>query len=344
MKIVVNKPTITRKELEAVLDCLINDELAAGESVKTFESAVASLIGVKHALAVSSLTAAYHLAYCAIGLGAGDEVILPSFFTQPSLSALSLTGAKAVLVDSDSDSIFPSPDEIKARITGATKAVVVGHLFGYHYPITELRDAGVPVIEDISHAIGTEIDDIPCGKHGAIAVSSFNPCGIITTGNGGVALTGNAKYYSIMKDARGNGGHKLSFEYTMTDFQAAMGSAQIARLPELLTRRREIARIYHDSLKMTPHKPPFIYHDRFGYQTMPVIFNASNEKIEGFWRKQRIEVLRPLPIPLHQFCGSDPKEFPHSERFAKKLFSVPLYPTLSRRDVEKIAKSLANFV
>jgi len=344
MKIVSNRPTITRKELEAVLDCLINDELIAGESVKNFETSIARMIGVKYALATNSLTAAYHLAFMALGIGVDDEVIMPSFFPAAPFSALSMTGGKAVLLDNEADSLFPSIDGIKARITEKTKAIVCGHLFGFQMPLQGMEESAVPLIEDISHSIGTEIDDIPSGRNGAITVVSFDPAGIITTGNGGMVLTNNSKYYSVMKDLRGNGSGHLSFDYSMPDFQGAMGISQLAKLPDLLARRREIAKIYQESLRVTSHKTPLLFNDRFAYQSFPVLFTASNDKIETYWRKSRIEVTRPIAFPLHQLAGSDAAGYPNTERYSRKLFSVPLYPTLSRRDVEKISKFIASFI
>ncbi len=344
MKIVSSKPTITRKELEAVLDCLINDDLVAGESVKNFESTMAKMIGLKYSVAAASLTAAYHLVFKALEIGDSDEIIMPSYFSHSPLSALSMTGGKAVLVDIEKDSIFPAVDEIKKKISGNTKAIIIGHLFGFHFPVQGLEDLAIPIIEDISHAVGTEIDEVPSGRFGAFTVVSFDPAGIITTGNGGMIFTNNSKNYSIMKDYRGNSGEHLHFDYSMTDFQGAMGISQLAKLPDLLHRRREIARIYHESMRITPHKTPFQYNDHFAYQAFPVIFNLSNEKIESYWRKNRIEVIRPISHPLHGLMGFNGSDYPNSERLSKKLFSLPLYPTLSRKDVEKISKNLAGFI
>lgn len=344
MKIVSSKPTITRKELEAVLDCLINDDLVAGESVKTFESSLAKMIGLKYAVATSSLTAAYHLVFKSLEIGGSDEIIMPSFFSQAPLSALSMTGGKAVLVDIENDSIFPSLDDIKGRITDKTRAIVTGHLFGFHFQVRGLEDLSIPVIEDISHAIGTEIDEIPAGRNSAFTVASFDPAGIITTGNGGMVFTNNSKNYSVMRDFRGNGEEHLHFDYSMTDFQGAMGISQLAKLPDLLHRRREIARIYHESIRITPHKTPFQFNEKFAYQAFPVLFNLSNDKIETYWRKSRIEVHRPIACPLHRLAGYQGPEYPNSERLSKKLFSLPLYPTLSRKDVEKISKNIAGFI
>jgi perosamine synthetase len=344
MKIVSNRPTITRKELEAVLDCLINDELVAGESIKNFETSIAKMIGLKYSLATSSLTAAYHLVFKALEIGDSDEVIMPSFFSQAPLSALLLTGGKAVLVDNEKDSIFPAVTDIKGKISEKTKAIVMGHLFGFHAQFRDLENINIPIIEDISHSIGTEIDEVPAGRNGSLTVTSFDPTGIITTGNGGMVLTNNSKYYSTMKDFRGNGEQHLHFDYSMTDFQGAMGTSQLAKLPNLLFRRREIARIYHDSIRITPHKTPFQFSEMFAYQSFPLLFNMSNEKVEGYWRKNRIEVLRPIEYPLHNLLGLNGADYPNCERFSKKLFAVPLYPTLSRRDIEKISKNIGGFI
>jgi len=344
MKIVSNRPTITRKELEAVLDSLINDELAAGESVKNFETGIAKMIGLKYSLSTSSLTAAYHLVFKALEIGDSDEVIMPSFFSQAPLSALSMTGGKAVLVDNEKDSLFPSFDDITSKISEKTRAIVIGHLFGFHARYQGLEGITVPVIEDISHAIGTEIDEIPAGKNAAFTVMSFDPAGIITTGNGGMVLTNNSRHYSTMKDFRGNGDRHLHYDYAISDFQGAMGSSQLAKLPDLLSRRREIARIYHESVRITPHKTPYQFSDRFAYQSFPVLFNVSNEKIESYWRKSRIEVARPIEFPLHALLGLGGGDYPNAERLSKKLFTVPLYPTLSRRDIEKISKNIGGFI
>jgi perosamine synthetase len=344
MKIVSNKPTITRKELEAVLDSLINDELAAGESVKNLESSIARIVGLKHALATNSLTSAYHLIFKALEIGNSGEVIMPSFFHQAPLSALSMTGGKPVFVDCKKDSLFPSAADIKEKISERTRAIVAGHLYGYHYSLEGLADLNIPVIEDISHAIGTEIDETPCGSGGTFAVASFDHNGIITTGNGGIVLTNNSKHHSTMKEFRGADEKHMHYDYAMTDFQAAMGISQLPKLPDLLQRRREIAKIYHESLRITPHRTLYHYGEKFAYHSYPVFFNASNEKIENYWRKNKIEVVRILGSPLYALAGLPAADYPNSERLSKKLFAIPLYPTLSRRDIEKISKSLANFI
>jgi len=133
MKIVSSKPTITRKELESVLECLINDELTSGNTVKAFESAIGEITGIKYSLAVNSPVSAYYLIFRALSIGKEDEVIIPTLFDQAPLSALGLVRGTAVLVDSDENSLAPSIDMIKEKITERTKAIVVGHHFGFHF-------------------------------------------------------------------------------------------------------------------------------------------------------------------------------------------------------------------
>ncbi len=343
MSIVIYRPTITRKELEGVLDCLINDELASGETVKNFEASAANLTGLKYSLAVNSATAAYHLIFKSLQIDSDSEVIIPSFFTQAPLSALLYLGGKAVLLDCEDNSLFPSIESIKAKITDKTKAIVTGHTFGFHADINALNELGIPVIEDISHAAGTEIDEIPVGRNSHFAVLSFDPNMIITTGRGGMILTNNSKSYSIMRDFRG-GSENLNYEYAMTDFQAAMGISQLVRLKAFLTRRRDIAKKYHESIKMTPHKPMYSFSDKFAYQSFPVIFDSASEKTEKFWKKNGIEITKPIVKPLHSFLDLRGLDYPNSDRLSKKLYALPLYPALSKKEIEKISKLIGSFI
>jgi len=293
MKIVSNKPTITRKELEGVLDCLINEELAAGNSVKTFENLIATITQQKYSLATNSATSAYHLIYHALQLEDGDEIIIPSYIGNSPLSALSLTRAKPVLIDCDEKSLFPSISQIKENISEKTKAIVISHTFGYHFDTEELKDLKIPIIEDISNVIGTENNNEPVGKNSSFTVLSFSPSKIITTGNGGMVLTNNSKYFSFMKELR-NPNTKLGLDYTMTEFQSAMGISQLQKLKNFIKRRREIAKIYYDAARTTSHTTFLNYNENFAYQSFPIIFDAPSDKVDKFWKKSGIEILIPI--------------------------------------------------
>ncbi len=344
MKILSSKPTITRKELEGVLDCLIHDELNTGGAVKNFETAVSEMTGIKYPLAVNSLVSAYLLVFKALEITADDEVIVPSFFNGAPLGALSLSGGNPVLVDSDANSVFPSIEQIKERITPRTKAIVAGDTFGFHFDGDELKELNIPVIAEISHSIGTEYNEKPAGSWGTFAVASFAPSMIITTGNGGMVLTNNSRYFSAMRDLRGYSEETVNLDLTMTDLQGAMGITQIMKLKDFLKRRREIAKKYYEAIRITSHKPLFPFSETFSYQSFPVIFDAPADRVDKYWKKCGIEASRILSSPLHVGAGLKGFDYPNADRLSKKLHSIPLYPTLTKKEIDKISKSLGAFI
>jgi dTDP-4-amino-4,6-dideoxygalactose transaminase len=342
MDIVSCKPTITRQDLEGVLDCLIHDELVKGNSVKVFENALCELSGYRMCAAVSSHTAAYHCAFKALEITAEHEVIIPSFFPMAPLNALAITGGKAVLVDNADSSLVPDIAAIKAKITDKTKAIVFGHITGITNSADELKELGIPLIEDISHYIGLE--GVEKGVTNAtISIASFTPFDLITTGNGAAVFTNSTRYISTFKEMRMSG-EKLHCDYSITDFQAAMGIAQISRLQDFIRRRRELAKIYYDALRQTPHRAIYTFNDAFTYQSFPLIFDAPKDKVEKYWKKSGIEIYHPVEPPLHVITGENGPDFPNSDRFSKKVYSLPIYPTLSRKEIEKVARHLAKFI
>ncbi len=344
MNIVSNKPTITRKEMEGVLDYLMNGDLAGSSLVKQFENNVCALINQRHALAVNSSTSAYHLAYKSLDLRANDEVIIPSFFDLAPLSALTLTGASPVIVDAEDSSFVPSLAQIKEKITPRTKAIVTGHLFGFPINIEDLLQLNIPVIEDISHIIGYNFENTPAS--GTIRIASFSPGSIITTGNGGIALTNNSRLFAAMRDHREAQPDNLniSYDYTMNGFQAAIGINQLSRLRDFIKRRKEIAKLYYESIKFTSHKTMYHYNEEFVFHSFPVLFDSPSEKTETYWKKNKIEVKRPVTTPLHRYLKLKPMDYPNSERLSNKLFSLPIYPSLTKKEIEKILKANSKFI
>ncbi len=344
MKIVSSKPTITRKELEGVLDCMIHDELNTGSPVKAFESALSELTSLKYPLAVNSLVSAYILIFRALELSPDDEVILPSFYSTAPVSAMKLTGGVAVIVDSAPGSIHPSVEQIRERITPKTKAVIVSDFAGFHCETAGLAEAGLPIVADISHSIGTELNEKPAGSYAAFAVASFAPSMILTTGNGGIVLTNNSKHFSAMREMRSGTDETPGFDFTITDMQGAMGISQAAKLKDFIKRRREIAQKYYESLRITPHKPVYPYSDAFAFQAFPLLFDAPGDKVEKYWKKNGIEIEKAMPIPLHTLMGMKGFDFPNADRLSKKLYVLPLYPTLTKKEIDKIARALAAFI
>ncbi|MCU0822330.1 MAG: DegT/DnrJ/EryC1/StrS family aminotransferase [Spirochaetes bacterium] len=346
MNIASIKPTITRREIEGVLNCLLNGELTKDNSIKEFESIISNLVGLQYCIATNSLSSAYHMAFKALEIKSGDEVIIPSYFDIAPLGALNLVGGTVVLVDVDENSFTPSINQIKEKITEKTRAVVISHMFGFFAPIEELLALNVPIIEDISHIIGAENEEIPVGSAGTITVSSLAPGCIITTGNGGIALTNNSRYYSIMKDSRedSNKNQSISYDCGLTNFQGAMGISQLTRLYDFINRRKEIAKLYYEALKFSPHKTIYHYNDSFAFQSFPIIFDAPAEKVEKYWKKSGIDIYRPIEKPLHKYLDLKLMDYPRSDRYANKLYTLPIYPALTKREIDKISNALAKFI
>lgn len=145
-----------------------------------------------------------------------------------------------------------------------------------------------------------------------------------------------------MRDLRAGGG--INFEYAMTDFQAAMGISQLLNLQKLLKRRKDIAKIYYESLRLTSHRALYPFNENYSYQSFPVLFDALSSKIEKFWKKHGIEIINPISVPLHDIEGHKGYDYPNSDRLTKKLYSLPIYPTLTKKEIERVSKTLASFI
>jgi dTDP-4-amino-4,6-dideoxygalactose transaminase len=343
MSIVSNKPTITRKDLEGVLDCLINDELTSGTPVSQFEKSLSELTSYKFSLAVNSATAAYHLALKALNISKDDEVILPSYFNPAALNAIALVEATAVIIDIDDNSFISTVESYKEKISEKTKAVIIGHTGGVSLEKDDYQEITTPIIEDISHCLGIESAENHNGYFGQICISSFSPNDMITTGNGGAIFTNNSRHFSAMKELR-SAPVKLNYEYTMTDFQAAMGISQLSRLQDFIKRRVEIARSYYERSRVTPHTVLFPFSENHIYQSFPIIFDAKADDIKKFFKKNGIELYAPVETPLHVILEEKAMNYPNADRLSKKMYSLPIYPTLTKKEIDKIGRTLAKFI
>jgi dTDP-4-amino-4,6-dideoxygalactose transaminase len=123
-----------------------------------------------------------------------------------------------------------------------------------------------------------------------------------------------------------------------------MGISQISRLQDFIRRRQEIAKVYYDALRHTPHKPMYHFNEAFTYQAFPLVFDLSIDKVERYWKKSGIEIYHPIAQSLHTLTGMNNLDHPHSDRFTKKVYALPIYPTLSRKEIEKIARHLSKFI
>lgn len=270
MEIPLSAPEITEDDIGAVTAVLRSSQLSRGPCAEQFESALASYIGVPHAIAVSSGTAALHLALLALGIGLGDEVIVPSFTFVAVASAVRYVGARPVFVDIGTESLNLSPNAVEAAITLRTRAIIAVHTFGRPADVPALLDIAqrhsLALIEDACEAIGAEIGGRRVGSFGDAAVFGFYPNKLITAGEGGMVVTLHGEAANRMRALRNHGrydGHaadtssggggwlehsELGYNYRLTEMQAALGLAQLGRLDQILARREVIARRYAELL------------------------------------------------------------------------------------------------
>jgi len=260
----ISKPLIGAREKELVLDALDSGWVSSiGKYIDEFEANFARYCGTDYALAVSNGTTGLHLALATLGLGPGDEVIIPDLTFVATANAVAYTGATPVLADIDADTLCLDPRSVKALISPRTKAIIPVHLYGHPADmdaLTEIADAhGLTIIEDAAEAHGAEYKGRRAGSLGKCGVFSFYGNKVITTGEGGMLTTNDAAFYQRAKRLRD---HAMSperryfheergFNYRITNLQAALGVAQLERIDDFLARRTEIMGWYHAAIKTT---------------------------------------------------------------------------------------------
>ncbi len=264
-RIPVAGPWVTDLEVRYVAEAAANDWYGtAGQSVGLFESEFADYLDVAHAAAVPHGTSALHLAMLALGIGPGDEVIVPESTWVASAAPIVYLGATPVFADVDRDTWCIDPDSLKACITPRTKAVVVVDLYGSIPDMGAIGALaqGIPIIEDAAQAIGATWHEAPAGSLGDIGAFSFHGTKTMTTGEGGMVVTNRHDLFdriSTLRDhGRNRGNHRffttdeIGFKYRMSSLQAAFGRAQLSRIDELLDKKKRIFGWYHERLNDIP--------------------------------------------------------------------------------------------
>ncbi|MBV8159821.1 MAG: DegT/DnrJ/EryC1/StrS family aminotransferase [Acidimicrobiia bacterium] len=269
-RIAIAAPCIGDEEWEAVREPLTSGWLTQGPKVAAFEAAFSDRHQVAHALAVTSCTTGLHLALAALGIGDGDEVIVPAFTWVATANAVLYCGATPVFVDVDTDTYNLDPAQLERALTARTRAVIPVHLFGLCADMDAIRDAvpdDVALVEDAACAVGATYKGRPAGGLGRVASFSFHPRKIITTGEGGMVTTDDPELYAAATMLRNHGAavseeerhggpqpyllpdfEVMGFNYRMTDLQGAVGLVQLGRLDALLEGRRRLASVYGESL------------------------------------------------------------------------------------------------
>jgi dTDP-4-amino-4,6-dideoxygalactose transaminase len=339
-----SRPTLGGAEIQAVAKVIRSGHIAEGEVVARFEKTFAEKMGVRHAVAVSSGTAALHLTLLAMGIGREDEVIIPSYVCTALLHAVQYVGARPVLAEIDPKNYNIDPDDVQKRITTRTKAVVVPHMFGLAANLDKLLNLDVPLIEDCAQAVGGTYHQRPLGTFGDASIFSFYATKMMATGEGGMAASNSAEIIERIRDLKTydeKEADKVRYNYKMTDVQAAIGDVQLGRLDEFVDQRESLANQYVKSLKSLNLKLPEENSEHIYYRFVVGLETDCNVLIQKLSRKG-IGCARPVYLPIHRHLKMD--GYPVTDKVWETACSFPIYPSLHAKEVEQIITNFINIL
>jgi perosamine synthetase len=333
-----SRPSLETSDIQAVAAAMRSGRLAQGRRVIEFERRVARFVGKKNAAATSSGTAALHLALRALDIKERDEVILPSYVCSAVLNAVHYTGATPVFADIEPLTFNLSTETVKRAVTRKTKAVIVPHLFGCPAEMDGLSELGIPLIEDCAQAIGATYQGRRLGSIGLLSVFSFYATKVITSAEGGMVLSDSERLTAKIKDLRdydNKNDYVLRYNYKMNEMQAALGLSQLSRLDEFLVRRRKIANRYFDEFKDCRFSMPIRKEDKehIYYRFVVRTEEDVSARLAELERK-KIQCRRPIHKPLHVY--SRLRGFPRTTAAWHISFSIPLYPSLKEKEIQRI--------
>jgi perosamine synthetase len=364
-KIAITRPSITQLEIDYVTDAITN---GWGERcydyIKRFEKDFASYLGTKHALATSSCTGAIHLALMALGVKAGDEVIIPDITWIASVEPVLYIGAKPVFVDVLPDSWCIDPAKIEAAITPKTRAIIVVHLYGNMAEMNEIaaiaKKHNLKIMEDAAEALGSEYYGRKAGSIGDAGVFSFHGTKTISTGEGGMLVTGND---AVMERARILNDHgrdpkfgktfwmaEYGYKYKISNLQAAMGCAQVERADELIDKKRKIfswyRKLFSDTEKFLLNPEPG--HIKNSVWMPTVLFNpvlrVDRDALMAFLKENGIDS-RPFFYPLTSLPMFEEKtENTVSYDLFRRAINLPSYHDLTEEDATSVYETVSKFI
>jgi dTDP-4-amino-4,6-dideoxygalactose transaminase len=363
-------PAIDQAEIDAVTEVLRSGYLVQGPKVAEFEEALAKLVGVQHAVAVSSGTAALHLALLSLNIGPGDIVITTAYSWPATANVIELCGAETRFVDISLDDLNIDVARLEAECEklrsdpltrGRVKAIMPVHAFGMPANMTAIMEIAnkykLHVVEDAACALGASWDGRPCGSWGALGCFSFHPRKAITTGEGGVITTNDNKLAERLRTLRNHGLSPTSqlpdfveagFNYRLTEMGAAVGTSQLTKFDSLLDLRREMAARYDALLQESPITPQREQaHERSVFQSYVVRLpsNFVNRDIIAILREQGIEsTIGTYHVPMTRFFREKYSiqlgDFPNADIAMQTALTLPLHHELTLEDQRFVAEQL----
>jgi perosamine synthetase len=360
IKIPIYQPALDGNEKKYVNECLDTTWISSrGKFIPQFENDFASYIGIKHATAVSNGTVALHLALVTLGIGEGDEVIVPSFTYIASVSTIVLTGAKPVFVDSLENTWQMDPRDVQRKITSNTKAIMAVHIYGHPCDMDELKklakDNNLFLVEDCAEAFGSLYKGKHAGTFGDISTFSFYGNKTITCGEGGMVVTNDETLYDRAYHLKMHGLAKyreywhdvIGFNYRMTNICAAIGLAQLEQADKKIKIKREIRECYNETLDGVPVQSHGEYGDVFhSYWMYSILTKTPKEredlrehlKAKGIETRPTFYPVHTMPMFAHKF-----QKLPGAEYLGWCGINLPSWPGLSSDDINFIGSMIKEF-
>ncbi len=375
-QIQISLPSTGDEEWNAVRGPLESGWLTQGPQVAEFERRFAKRHDARHALAVTSCTTGLHLVLAGLGVGPGDEVIVPAFTWVATANVVLYCGATPVLADVDPLTFNIDPTDIAHRVTGRTKAVIVVHLFGLCADMDSIRQVvpeDIPIIEDCACAAGATYKGRPAGTLGTAGVFSFHPRKSITTGEGGMVTTNDSSLAEVCDQLRNHGAsvseetrHRgprpyllpdfnlLGFNYRMTDLQGAVGLVQLTKLDAFIAEREKWARFYADKLSHIPwlRMPSFPVDGQHAWQSFvtfvdpersPMPRNGIMEKLQdaGISTRPGTHAVHMLGYYADRY-GFRPDDYPGARASNDQSMAIPLHNRMTADDYEYVVSALTS--
>ncbi|MDH4262407.1 MAG: DegT/DnrJ/EryC1/StrS family aminotransferase [Spirochaetia bacterium] len=359
-------------EKQALMDVLDSGWITMGEKTKTFEEEFSKYLGGGvSSLAVSSCTAGLHMALLALGIGPGDEVMVPASTFIADLNVVMMVGATPVSIDAASlDDWNISVVDMKRKITKKTKAIIALHFAGHPFDpkIIEIaRENNILIIEDVAHAIGGSRNGKMCGTWGDVSAFSFFANKNLAVGEGGMFVAADPNVFDKGRFLRSHGMSTLSFDrhegraisydvlqpglnYRMDEFRAALGQIQLAKLNENNLKRKKLVQRYQQLLKGTPLQIPFQdipENTTFSYHIFPVLLPAETDRLAFIGHMKQAQVQTSIHYPAYReftyYKNIIKEPTPVSDEISARVVTLPLYPTMTQEQVELVCHSVANF-
>lgn len=347
MKIPHSKPYISKDDEEAVTSVIKSGMHARGERVIEFEDEIKKFLNMDYARATTSGTSALHLSLLALGVKEGDEVIIPSYVCQAVLNSVNYVNATPRLADLSPN--FPeagyniSYETISPLINKKTKAIILPHMFGFPADIEYIKTLNVPIIEDCAQSIGAECNKKKVGSMGNISIFSFYATKVISSGYGGMVVTSSEELKEKLEDLTKydkRESYKKTYNYDMSDIQAALGLSQFKRLQDFIEKRKAIAKRY-DSVFKDLFLLPNNKEGSFPFRYI-IKLKDEQERANLMKKLKENDIIAETPIfkPLHRYLNLPLENFLFTENAHKRSLSLPIYPALNEEEIDYIIKKV----